>query len=490
MKTSMKTILVFLTGLMAFNACVSNYVFEDADAIGPASELRPMTFAAGQEGTDAATRVAIDGLDIKWSEGDMFSLFDGSDVNRGNQAFVLKSGAGSTCAIFEGNAAEADTYYAVYPYAPSYYNEHVPTLQEVAIALGEEDYMMLEMWKMEYDEGYMDDAELEEELKHYYDDVSPETMALALAYFRGQSYVYMSGPQRKGNLFENVSIPSEQTVASGQSVDPDALLMIAESADDSHLDFKNICAFVKVIPKFDCAAIAIRSKGSQSLAGTVTVDYNGGVPSTTVTSDGSNEVVLAGAIAAGNPYYIAVRPESLSSGFTVEFLTAEKSHYYARSTGRTLALQRNNVTDLGEFETGGPWSVDSDTEGDDGNGHDWMLVIPTLKLATVHLSITAYASAEGQWGSDWVSMTNDDVKALYAAIKPSFSYVDFPYSIIIEGPGVLKYAKAYNHTYLTTQIWTSTSYDDQNQYYFWLGSGSLSTLDKIYTNGVWYKYTK
>ena len=92
---------------------------------------------------------------------------------------------------------------------------------------------------------------------------------------------------------------------------------------------------------------------------------------------------------------------------------------------------RNNVTDLGEFEADGLWSVSSATTGDDGNGHNRMLVIPTLKLATAHLGITTYANAEGQWGSDWISMTKEDVEALYAAVKPSFSYVNYPYSVII-----------------------------------------------------------
>lgn len=473
-----------------FNACEKEPSSVDIDRPQIASELIKMTFTASQEGQEGASRASIDGLDIKWSAGDAISIFDGASANNGDQLFSLISGSGNTTGSFEGNAAEADTYYALYPYAASSYDEHVPTLQEVAIALGEEEFFMLEMWKMEYDEGYMDDEELEEELNHYYENASPEVMALALAYFRDQVYVKEVGPQRKGNLFENVSIPAEQTVASGQFADPAALLMIAKSDDEGSFAFKNICAFVIVTPEFDCAAIAIRSKGTQSLAGTVTVDYNDGVPSTTVTSNGTNEVALTGAITAGNAYYIAVRPESLSSGFTVEFLTADKSHYYARSTGKALPLVRNNVTNLGEFETDGIWSVSSETAGDDGNGHNWLLVIPTLKLATAHLSITDYAHAEGQWGSDWVSLTKEDVEALYAAVQPEFSHASYPYSLVMECQGVLRYGHTYNFPYGGAQIWTSTSYDDQKQWYFWLGTGYLSTFDKVYTNGVWYKYTK
>lgn len=490
MKKIIKSALVLAGCILLFNACGKELAPSDIIQPQSASGLISMIFTATQEGEPGATRASIDGLDIKWSDGDAISIFDGSTANNGDQRFNLVSGSGNTTGSFEGDAAVADTYYALYPYVASSYDEHVPTMQEAAIALGEEEFFILEMWKDEYDDGYMDDEELEENLNHYYQDASPENLAIALAFFRNQMYVYKEGPQRNGDLFENVSIPAEQTVESGQSADPSALLMIAKSDGDSNFGFKNICAFVKVTPKFDCAAIAIRSKGAQSLAGTVTVDYKDGMPSTTVISNGSNEVVLNGEIVAGNAYYIAVRPESLSSGFTVEFLTAAKSHYYARSTGKTLSLVRNNVTDLGEFEADGVWSISSATAGDDGNGHNWMLVIPTLKLATTHLGITDYANAEGQWGSDWISMTKEDVEALYAAVKPSFSYVNYPYSVIIEGPGVLRFADAYNSTYGTTQIWTSTSYDEQKQYYFWLGDGHLSPFDKVYTNGVWYKYTK
>ena len=73
-----------------------------------------MTFTATQEGDAVNTKTALssDGKTIHWEEGDKISIFDG----KGNQAFALKTGAGTNSATFEGTASEAVTYTAIYPY--------------------------------------------------------------------------------------------------------------------------------------------------------------------------------------------------------------------------------------------------------------------------------------------------------------------------------------------------------------------------------------
>ena len=73
-----------------------------------------MTFTATQEGDAVNTKTALssDGKTIQWEEGDKISIFDG----KGNQAFALKTGAGTNSATFEGTASEAKTYTAIYPY--------------------------------------------------------------------------------------------------------------------------------------------------------------------------------------------------------------------------------------------------------------------------------------------------------------------------------------------------------------------------------------
>ena len=74
-----------------------------------------MTFTATQEGDEQSTRAAISSTEskvINWQEGDQISIFDGTKNNQ----FTLKNGAGTKSATFQGVAASAETYTAVYPY--------------------------------------------------------------------------------------------------------------------------------------------------------------------------------------------------------------------------------------------------------------------------------------------------------------------------------------------------------------------------------------
>lgn len=73
--------------------------------------LQPMTFSASVL-EEPGVRAAIDGLDIKWSEGDRIGIYDGTSFRE----FTLKEGAGTTSAIFEGEAVSAGSYTAVYPF--------------------------------------------------------------------------------------------------------------------------------------------------------------------------------------------------------------------------------------------------------------------------------------------------------------------------------------------------------------------------------------
>ena len=78
---------------------------------GPREALQPMTFSASVFDEPEA-KAEIEGLAIKWSTGDEIGIFDGTAFRR----FTLKEGAGTTSGVFEGEAAKADAYIAVYPY--------------------------------------------------------------------------------------------------------------------------------------------------------------------------------------------------------------------------------------------------------------------------------------------------------------------------------------------------------------------------------------
>ncbi len=103
---------------MAFAAIVSFASCSSEDnntTIENESAVKVMTFTATQEGDEQSTRAAISTSDskvINWEEGDQISIFDGTT----NNLFTLKDGAGTNSATFQGVAASAETYTAVYPY--------------------------------------------------------------------------------------------------------------------------------------------------------------------------------------------------------------------------------------------------------------------------------------------------------------------------------------------------------------------------------------
>ena len=343
MKKTFKTMLALMAGAVAFTACSNDDITENINE-QKTSALKPMTFTASVEAQDGASRATIDGLDIKWVDGDKISIFDGGDVDAdGNFAreFTLTDGFGT----FEGNAAAgAEVYYALYPYTASLIVDRVPTEEEAMTAGGVEKYV-IDIWKQFIKWG--DDGAVWDDMNDY--GISEENKAFIIDFLLNQKRILKSGPQRNGNQFEDVVLPAEQTVAEGQCIDPKAMLMIGESDDAKSLQFKNVCAYVKVTPQFACTSISLESKGTESLAGTVTLDYNSATPTANVTANGTNKVTLSGAIAANTTYYIAVLPATLSSGFSIRFVTTDA--IYKKSTNNTLTLARNKVINLGSFDT-------------------------------------------------------------------------------------------------------------------------------------------
>lgn len=87
---------------------------ENGEIVADNETNKLMTFTATQEGDAVNTKTALssDGNTIIWQTNDKISIFDG----KGNQAFALKTGAGTNSATFEGTASEAETYTAIYPY--------------------------------------------------------------------------------------------------------------------------------------------------------------------------------------------------------------------------------------------------------------------------------------------------------------------------------------------------------------------------------------
>ena len=351
MKKTFKTMLALMAGAMTFTGCTSDILENTPEQIP--SALKPMTFTATQESD--ATRAEIDGTAINWTEGDKISIFDGASENYGNQAFTLTDGIGETSGTFIGTATEATTYYALYPYASSTYEENGVTvdknyLNEHGISIGVE---LEVLWDDYRSKGGQIDAFVEEEMAGkmpLYMGMSAEQKAIVKAYFSNEEYkeITKSGPQLNAGKIEDVAFPAAQTATVG-TADPKAMLMIGTSDNTNNIQFKNVCAYLKVTPTFACSSIVLKSNGTESLAGTVTLDYNSGEPTTTATN-GTSIVTLSGTIAANSTCYIAVLPARLTTGFTIEFKDASDKVIGSKSTAKDVTFARNKVINLGSFD--------------------------------------------------------------------------------------------------------------------------------------------
>lgn len=481
MKKTLNMMLAMMAGAMAFTACSNDDILENIEnnevAEAP-SLLKPMTFTAVQEG-EGGTRAAIDGLNINWTAGDKISIFDGATENAGVQMFTLATGDGTTSATFTGSAADAATYYALYPYAVGETSRPVSQAEAEAAAGSASRY--LDSWKRYIEDG--NEAMVQSDMPRR--GISAENQAIILAYLKNQP-IGTPGVALDGSSIKGVVIPAEQTATAG-SADPTAMVMVAKGNDKDALQFKNVCAYVKVTPQFNCTAICLKSNGAENLAGKMTVNYNDGEPTITVTADGTNTVYLVGDITADNAYYIAVRPEALASGFTIEFLTAGDKKYYARSTSKTLALARSNVKNLGEFATDGTWNYkDIATCGTD-NGHDWALLsIGGIKIATSLVPDNPVFAEIPDWGEGWELPSVADFESIY---NNGFYYVGG--TLTLKGNGILKYVVNTDITRNVNRLWTSTpDADPDKQLAFGTAYGTSGWQYKTSDSAVLFKYTK
>ncbi len=102
-----------LVAITFFVACTS----ENSETVENESNTKLMTFTATQDRGEAGTKAALasDCKTINWEQDDKISVLYGT----ANQEFTLTGGAGTSSATFQGSAATADSYTAVYPYCSS-----------------------------------------------------------------------------------------------------------------------------------------------------------------------------------------------------------------------------------------------------------------------------------------------------------------------------------------------------------------------------------
>ena len=153
------------------------------------------------------------------------------------------------------------------------------------------------------------------------------------------------------NTFSGVELKAEQEAVEG-SFDSKAAIMVAKS-NGTNLPFKNVVAYFKVTPTFDCSEIVVTAhKSTDALAGKFDVAIDGeGTPSISNITNESREVRLTGTIEKDKDYYILLLPGTFEYGFSVTLKPKDDTtKKYFKQKNSSFTLNRNDLWNLGTME--------------------------------------------------------------------------------------------------------------------------------------------
>ena len=164
-------------------------------------------------------------------------------------------------------------------------------------------------------------------------------------------YPNQSGVTFSNNTFSGIVLKAVQEAVVG-SFDPEAAIMVAKSKG-TNLPFKNVVAYFKVTPAFDCSEIVVTAhKSTDALAGKFDVAIgDDGIPSISGITNKSREVKLTGTIEKDKDYYILLLPGTFDYGFSVTLKPKDNtSKKYFKQKNTSFTLERNDLWDLGTME--------------------------------------------------------------------------------------------------------------------------------------------
>ena len=164
-------------------------------------------------------------------------------------------------------------------------------------------------------------------------------------------YPNQNGVSFSGNKFSGVELKAEQEAVEG-SFDPKAAIMVAKS-NGTNLPFKNVVAYFKVTPTFDCSEIVVTAhKSTDALAGTFDVAIgDDGTPSISNIINKSREVKLTGTIKKDKDYYILLLPGTFEYGFSVTLKPKDDTtKKYFKQKNTSFTLNRNDLWNLGQMK--------------------------------------------------------------------------------------------------------------------------------------------
>ncbi len=148
----------------------------------------------------------------------------------------------------------------------------------------------------------------------------------------------------------------KQTAKVG-TYDPNAAIAMAYT-EDNHLEFKNATTLLKfTVSSEDVEAVTLSSIGGEKLTGEWAIDYNNGAPKATPAEGGASADCVelsageGSVFEKGKDYYISVYPQTLKSGFAVQFsFKGVSGKQLVKKYESAVEFKRNVILNIGDYE--------------------------------------------------------------------------------------------------------------------------------------------
>lgn len=158
-------------------------------------------------------------------------------------------------------------------------------------------------------------------------------------------YPYNAAASINGTVI-TTPLPAAQTAVAGSFADD--LNIAVGLSDQGKIQFKNALGLVKftVGADADIVKVTLTGNNSETLAGTLAIDYNAGEPSCTVSGDAATAIELTGTFVKGSTYYFAVLPQTFAKGITLTY-TNSADATRVESTDKEFVVGRSQIRNIG-----------------------------------------------------------------------------------------------------------------------------------------------
>lgn len=159
----------------------------------------------------------------------------------------------------------------------------------------------------------------------------------------------------EGKTLSKAYLASNQNAKAG-SYDPNTAIAMAYS-EDANLEFKNATALLKfTVANENVKTVTVYSIGGEKITGEWALDYNDGAPKATPAEGDASAgwVELSageGTFEVGAEYFISVYPQTLASGFGLEFgFEGVSAKQLVKKYESSVDFKRNVILNLGNLE--------------------------------------------------------------------------------------------------------------------------------------------